>query len=391
MMMTENERLRFPLSEYQRRYDLVVSEIRQRRLDALLVRNLENICYLTGYEDAANIMYHCLILSSEEPVLILRRYEETNMPEFSWLTRSVTFEDHEHPVQVLCHTLEKMGLADKRLGVEIGLSKSGVYFWAAEFEMMKSELLRATMVPAADIIATARLVKSDLEIDALRQASRISEKATEAGVRTAQVGRSENEVAAEVYRTAISEGSEYVSMTPFVLSGERTSLPHGTWRGRKLQAGDTVYFEIPANKFRYEAPTMRTICLGEPSPRLTKMAKAMNDALTTAMEVMRPGATGHDIDATVRSVIDKAGFGGPYYTHGTGYSLGISFPPAWGEMHTLALRQGATKALQQNMVFHVVPISVIYRQLGVGFSAVVRITDTGCEALSDYPRALVVK
>ncbi len=103
--MREHERLPFSPQEYRRRYDVVMQSMRRLGLDALLVRSPENIYYLTGYETVANHKYHCLLLSHDEPILILRRYEEHNVTESSWLMRRVTVEDHEHPVQIAVRTM----------------------------------------------------------------------------------------------------------------------------------------------------------------------------------------------------------------------------------------------------------------------------------------------
>lgn len=107
----------FPFSEaeYQRRYQRVSESVRDLRIDALLVRNLEDICYLTGYENTLNIAYHCLILSNDEPILVLRRYEEANVEASSWLSQIVTVEDHENLAQVVATTLTRIGAGRRRV------------------------------------------------------------------------------------------------------------------------------------------------------------------------------------------------------------------------------------------------------------------------------------
>lgn len=386
MEMKGHERLGFSLGEYRRRYDVVQGEMRRLGVDALLVRSPENICYLTGYETPGYYKYHCLVLSANEPVLILRRFEEPNVWEFSWLSRTVPVEDHEHPVEVTVRALERMGLADRRLGVE----KAGWYFSVEEYEMLRAGLPRATFVDATRAVWRARVVKSEEEIAVMRQAARIADLATQAGIDAVAAGRTEDEIAAEVHRVAILNGSEYMGLPPFVLSGERTCLPHGTWRGRRIQPGDHVYFEVSAAKFRYSAAIMRCVALGEPSPRVRALADAVIGGLEAGMAAIRPGVSCEAVDAACRGVIERAGFG-KYFTHRTGYSIGVNFPPDWGEGEILSLRRGEPTRLEPNMTFHMVPLCLIYRETGVGFSATVRVTETGCEELTSLPRRLVVK
>jgi len=387
MEMKGHERLGFSLDEYRRRYESVMRGMRELGVDALLVRGPENICYLTGYETPGYYKYHALLLSQDEPILVLRRFEEPNAWEFSWLTRTAPVDDHENPSLVTARTLERMGLADKRIGVE----KSGWFFSVDEYETLRSVLPRATLVDASSAVERARVVKSDAEIAMMRRAARIADRATQAGIDAVQAGRSEDEVAAEVHRVAILEGSEYMGLPPFVLSGERTCLPHGTWRGRTLQPGDHVYFEVSAAKFRYSAAIMRCVAVGEPKdPRVRAMADAVIAGLEAGMAAIRPGVTCEAVDAACRSVIERAGFG-KYFTHRTGYSIGVNFPPDWGEGQILSLRHGEPTPLEPNMTFHMVPLCLVYREIGVGFSATVRVTEAGCEELTSLPRRLVVK
>ena len=382
-------RLLFSMEEYKRRYDLIMERMHQAGLDAILVRNPENICYLTGYETPGHYNYHGLLLSSDEPVFILRLFEEANVSEFSWLARTVTIEDHEHPAEVVARTIDQMGLASARIGFEKGMNKAGLYCSVEEWDILRSALPKAAFVETTMLVAGVRIVKSEEEIAVLREAARIAETATQAGIDTIRDGITENEIAAEVYRVAILNGSEYMSLPPFILSGERTHLPHGTWRGRSVHAGDHVYFEVSAVKYRYTAAVMRCVSVGEPNRRVLKLAEVSIDALEAGMTAIRPGVTGESVNNAIMDVVNKAGFGGEHFTHHAGYSIGISFPPGWGEGHIMDIRRGEVRKLEPNMTFHIVPL-IIDREIGVGFSALARVTGTGCEPLTKYPRSLTV-
>src|SRR5262249_4636244 len=144
MEMKVHERLGFSLAEYRRRFDAVREGMRRLGVDALVVRSPENICYLTGYETPGYYKYHALLVSDDEPVLVLRHFEEVNAWEFSWLTRTVPVEDHEHPAEVTARALERLGVAGKRIGVE----KAGWYFSVEEYETLRASLPRATVVDA---------------------------------------------------------------------------------------------------------------------------------------------------------------------------------------------------------------------------------------------------
>jgi Xaa-Pro dipeptidase len=383
--MVSNERLGFSSSEYRRRYDAAMRQVQERDLDALLVRSPENICYLTGYESVGYYGYHGLILSLQEPVLVLRKFEEPNVAETSWLARSVAIEDHHQPVDVVAQTLAELGLASARIGIE----KNAWFFTVTEYEALRAALPRANLVDASGLVEACRVLKSPEELDMMRRSAAIVDAAMLAGIEHCRTGTSEDEIAARIHTAAILGGSEYISLPHFVLSGERTSLPHGTWRNRRLKTGDVIFLETSAAKHRYSAALSRTVALGRPTPRLQAMADAVRTALEAALSAIRPGVTSASVDAACRGVIERAGFG-QYFRHRTAYSIGVNFPPDWGEGQILSIRANDETPLLPNMTFHVVPLCLAYRELGVGMSATIRVTETGCEEFSRLPHELFI-
>ena len=157
LAMNLHRRLPFSREEYERRYDAVLDAMDRAGLDALLVRSPENITYLSGYETPGYYGYHCLVLArGQQPVLVGRRLEiETNVPEFSWLTHIAPAQDHDVPVDSTAGTIEKMGLARHRLGVE----KKGWFFTVEEYEALQQRLPHARIVDASNTVEAARLIK----------------------------------------------------------------------------------------------------------------------------------------------------------------------------------------------------------------------------------------
>ena len=117
---------------------------------------------------------------------------------------------------------------------------------------------------------------------------------------------------------------------------------------------------------------------------------SMDAAVDAAMDTIRPGVTAADVDHAARSVVEKAGFG-EYWRHRLGYSIGVNYPPDWGEGEIISLRKGEERELQPGMTFHMVPLCLIYREFGIGFSETIRVADNGCERFSSLPRKTIVK
>lgn len=385
--MRSHDRLGFSLAEYRRRYELVLAAMERERLDALLIRSPENITYVSGYETPGYYKYHCLIVGPRfEPVFVLRRFEELNVPEYSWLTRHVPVDDWENPAEITARTLRELKLDRARIGVE----KQGWFYTVAEHEALCRELPHATLVDAIEILWDARMRKSAEEIAMMKRSAAILDLAMQAGIGVAAAGVSDDHVNAEVNRVIFENGGEYMGLPPFVLSGERTSLPHQTARSERIRERDTVYFEISVSKWRYAAALMRTIFIGEPSARQRKCAEACIGAVDAALSVIRPGITAEEVDRAARSVVERAGFG-EYWRHRLGYSIGVNYPPDWGEGEIISLRKGERRELDVGMTFHMVPLCLVYREFGIGFSETICVTPTGCERFSALPREIIVK
>ena len=385
--MRAHNRLGFSLSEYERRYDVVLEGMKRHGLDALLVRSPENITYVSGYETPGYYKYHCLVIvPGHEPVFVLRRFEELNVPEYSWLTEHVPVDDWEHPPEVTARTLRELKLERSRIGVE----KQGWFYTVDEHETLIRSLPKASFVDAIEVLWCARMRKSEEEIAMMKRSAAIVDKAMEAGIEASAPGVSDDHVNAEVNRVIFENGGEYMGLPPFVLSGERTSLPHQTARSEVIGQRDLVYFEISASKWRYAAALMRTIFIGEPSATQRKCATACIGAVDKAMEVIRPGITAEQVDRAARSVVEKAGFG-EYWRHRLGYSIGVNYPPDWGEGEIISLRKGEEQPLKAGMTFHMVPLCLVYREFGIGFSETICVTSTGCERFSKLPLRILVK
>ena len=188
----------------------------------------------------------------------------------------------------------------------------------------------------------------------------------------------------------LENGGEYMGLPPFVLAGPRSCLPHQTGGANLLADDDVMYFEISASQRRYAAALMRTIFIGNPRDEWLRVAEACIASVEAALGFIKAGVTAHEADTVARAVTTKAGFG-EYHRNRLGYSIGINYPPDWGEGEIISLRQGEERELQVNMTFHMVPLCLLYRDWGIGFSESIRVTKDGCERFSRLPREVIIK
>jgi Xaa-Pro dipeptidase len=377
--MRENPGLPFPLAEYQGRLDKVREGLKQRGIDACLISIPENIYYLTGFTSTGYYMYQTLILPAEgDPMFVTYLEEKINVIRRSWMDRYMTYSVIEDPIEVTFRAVREMGLEDKVLAIE----ESGFFFPIRTYKQLVEKMPKARWVDGSGVVEQVRLVKSDAEIGYIRQGAKAAMEGMKAAIAAIERGKTENDLAAEVYGATLRHGSEYPGSPPYVVSGERSGLPHGTWEGRVLRDGDIIFLEHSGCIKRYSAAMMRTCFLGTPPDVVRRTADIILTGLQKAIETIRPGVTSGEVDAACRDTILKAGFND--YTHETGYSIGVCYPPGWNESHIMNLHPGDETVLVPNMVFHLVPSLIIPEMNGhVGFSDTVVVTETGREVLTN--------
>jgi Xaa-Pro dipeptidase len=139
---------------------------------------------------------------------------------------------------------------------------------------------------------------------------------------------------------------------------------------------------------RYHAALMRSAWVGAAPHEAIDMEKVTQEALQAALDAIRPGEPCETVHIACQAVIDKAGYTDAFRKR-TGYSIGISFAPDWGEGGILSLYTGVTTLLRPGMTFHIPPALRIYGRFTVGVSETVVVTETGCRVLGAIDRPLL--
>lgn len=376
----------FPAAEYESRMARVRQVLAARGLDAAVFTGPENIFWLTGQQTPGYYTFQCLILpAAGEPLFLLRQLELTNFLRNSFLPAFETYGDGAAPAGLLLDALARLGLGRAHIAIE----KGGWFLPIAFYEAL-TEALPHRPGDATGIVEELRRVKSPDELAAIERAVAQSDAGIRAGLAAIRIGATENDVVAAMMQAAIAAGAEYMGMEPLVSSGPRSGVPHATWRRRRLEAGDAIFLEMSGCADRYHSGLMRTAWLGEP-PRLARaLETVVLDALAAAIAAARPGRSCADVHRAAQAVIDDVGMTERYRKR-SGYSLGVSFAPDWGEWQVLSLFDGIDIALEPGMCFHI-PITLReYGAFTVGISESIAITGDGCRVLgSSVPRPIHV-
>ncbi|MBS34661.1 MAG: hypothetical protein CMO26_01900 [Thiotrichales bacterium] len=374
--------LAFDPEVYASRLTLVQAHLDTQGLGGVLLFDPENMYWLTGYQTIGYFTFQTMFVpASGKPVVVSRVVNRDLALAHDTIDEFIDIVDTASPVDVLAVYLNDT-VPDTR---PIGIETRAFYLTVKDHRALDT----ATAHELQDwggVIEPARMCKLDAEIECMRHAARAAEAGLRAAIDTVAPGKTENDVAAAMFNATISTGSEYLGHPPLVVAGERTALCFAMWRRQAIARDDVVVLEAAGCVERYHAMLSRPVVAGTPSTRQQDAADALQGVLEAAIDAIKPGLSAAEVDDRCRQVVEKRGLG-KFFKHRSAYGIGIGFPPNWSEGHIYAIRPDDPLVLQPNMTFHVIP-TVFLEDFGMCFSDSVRVTQTGCELLTTFPRRL---
>ena len=348
----------------------IQQELRRRGLDGVLVTDEKNQRYASGFP----ITDGAVVVGLEKSWLITdSRYIEAAEAAVDGSLTEVILYDREHPltgiIRSVCAGMARLSVEDKKL------SHAGYLGY--------EKALGRELLPAGDLFETLRASKSEEEIACMIEAQRISEKALETVLHIIRPGMTERQVAAELVYNMLKNGSEGNSFDPIVVTGSKTSLPHGVPGDKVIQPGDFVTMDFGSIKHGYCSDMTRTVAVGSASEEMRNVYDTVLRAQLAGIAAARAGVPGREIDAAARKVISDAGYG-KYFGHGFGHSLGL-------DIHEWPNANPSGEApMPAGAVCSAEPGIYIPGRFGVRIEDVMVIRKTGAEIITKAPKELLV-
>ena len=256
------------------------------------------------------------------------------------------------------------------------------YLTVAELQGYEKNL-NAKLVPFNKPIFDFRASKEEWEIDLMKKAQAITDKAFEEVLPRIRVGMSELELQAELIYCMYKNGGTGLAFDPIVVSGPNTSLPHGVAGERKIQAGDFVTMDFGASYMGYCADMTRTVAVGFATEEMKQVYAVVLEAQTSAIAATKAGVTGAFVDGVARKVIEDAGYG-QNFGHGYGHSLGLEIHEA-PNMNTRN-----QEPLPLNAVCSAEPGIYLPGKFGVRIEDVTILTENGAIDITASPKNLII-
>jgi len=237
------------------------------------------------------------------------------------------------------------------------------------------------------VVEPSRTRKDAFELAILREAGRrISTVARRITTGVVRVGRSEQDIAAEIDSLIAGAGFERPAFETIVASGPNGAFPHARPTPRTIRDGDLVIVDFGGVLSGYSVDVTRTIAAGRPSAQARRLHAAVLDAQRAAMTTAAPGVTAGAVDRAARDVLDRAGLG-RFFGHGTGHGLGLEVHEA--PAITSLRAEAAATTLAADMVFTLEPGVYVPDLGGVRIEDDVVLTAAGAEPITTAPRGLV--
>jgi Xaa-Pro aminopeptidase len=347
------------------RSDRLAGLVAERELDLLLVTNVVNVRYLTGFGGTNGA---CVCGAEERLFLTDFRYSERAAEEVDgWEVITIGGDWFAGLAERLSG---KTGFEDDHLSVrslrrlEEGLPEG------------------AELVPCGGAVERLRRVKDEAELEAITAAARLADDIYLFTMETGLRGRTEAAVASAAVARMRELGAE-PSFPPIVAAGPNGALPHAEPGEREIGAGELVVFDMGAELDGYCSDCTRTFATGEIGDAASEVYEVVRSAQAAALEAIGPGAEGKAVDAVAREIIDAAGYR-EHFGHGLGHGVGM-------EVHEgprLATRSEDT--LEAREVVTVEPGIYLPGDLGVRIEDLVAVTDAGYRNLSSLPKDLQV-
>ncbi len=342
--------------------------LHQFEIDALLLVNIRNIRYLSGFtgSDGALVIFRddgCFMTDS--------RYSTQASIEVNDFRRVV----YQENMAAISSELNAKGI--KRVGFEAETVT------VAFHRKLSEQLPDVELVPIGIELDNLRIKKEEPEVQLLGRAAEIASQALLIKLDQLKPGLSERDFALDLEFAILKTGADDKAFDFIVASGERGALPHGKASGKEINSGELVTIDFGAVYQGYNSDETVTVAVGTPDRMQREIYQIVKDAHDFALESVRPGIMCKELDAKARDYIEGKGYG-KYFGHGLGHGVGLDIH----EKPVISYR--SESAVEEGMVFTIEPGIYLPGWGGVRIEDTVCVTADGCRVLTRIPKELMV-
>jgi Xaa-Pro dipeptidase len=364
---------------FEKRQAQLLNLMQNAGLEAVVLNPGHTMVYLTGLHfHLSERPVVVFFVPGVQPVVVYPELETAKIKALPYPVQA--FPYGEDPVtweEVFKAGADAAGINNLKVGVEPRALR------VLELRLLESSAPKANFISAEESLAYLRMRKDPNEIDAMREAVMIAQRAIMETLEFIQQGKTERQIATELTLQVLKAGSDAsIPFAPIVASGPNSANPHAVPSDRRLQKGDLLIIDWGACYEGYISDLTRTFAIGQVELEFERIAQIVASANEAGRSAARQGITAGEVDLITRTVIAEAGYG-QYFTHRTGHGIGM-------EGHEAPyIYKESQLPLAAGMTFTIEPGIYLPDRGGVRIEDNVVITDEGAESLSDLPRELI--
>jgi len=346
------------------RVDRLVGLLAEDELDSLLVTDLVNVRYLTGFTGTNGA---CVVTPSERLFLTDFRYVEQAAHQVEGF--ELLPAGRELATDLAARLAGRAGFDDAHMSVR------------THAKLAEKAPEGVELCPAGGLVERLRQVKDAGELEAIAGAARLATEALERVLKRGLAGRTERAVALELEAEMRSAGAEDPSFPSIVAAGPHGALPHAGPRHAEIPRGVLVVIDWGARLDGYCSDCTRTVATGRLDEPAGEVYELVRTAQEQALAAVRAGAGCRAVDAVARELIEQAGHG-ERFGHGLGHGVGL-------EVHEEPrLTKRAEGSLEAGNVVSVEPGVYLPGQLGVRIEDLVAVREDGARVFTGFPKEL---
>lgn len=345
---------------YEARRKSLQEKIVAQNLDALLVTNLVNVRYLSGFSGTAAT---CVVTPDDFFFLTDFRYITQAKEE----VRGATLRESREFFKTVGALFSDENL--RKVGFEAD------HVSAAKAAKMSTKFEGATLVSTSGMVEGLRLLKDEAEIEAIEKLLIILAAVYPKVIEMIAPGKVEKDIAIEAEYLLKKGGSDGAAFDFIVASGVRSAMPHGVASEKVIEKGELVTLDWGCKGFGYHTDNTRTVAMGDIDDELKNVYDIVLEANRAAIDFVRPGVTVKQLDVVARDLIAKAGYADAF-GHGTGHGVGLEIH----EKPSVSWREETM--VEVGMVFTIEPGVYLPGKGGVRIEDMVAVTESGCKTLT---------
>ncbi len=380
--------LHFTKEEFSKRKSKVIQIMKEQKIDALLMFRQESMYWLTGYDTFGYVFFQTLVLDQKGNIVLLTRAPDLRQAQNTSNINDIRIwvdKDGSKPADDLKIILDELGLKGKKLGIEYeayGLTGKNA------LALNKSLENYCSVEDKSNLINMLRVIKSNEEINYVKNAAALADKALNEVWKHAKAGVSESKILAEMNRVIFEGGGDYPANEFIIGSGKNALLCRYQAEKQILNQKDQLSIEWAGTFRHYHSAMFRTIPIGTADTKHVKMHEACVEALKNCEKKLKPGNKVGEVFDIHAKTFDDLGYN-KARMNACGYSLGSTFSPNW--MDWPMLYTGNPYIIQPGNVFFMHMILMDSdNELAMNLGETYLVTEKGNERLGKQSLGLVV-